>query len=373
MAIRYGYFNSVNGDRKYSADDISNYFVKLISNGVFATPANAMQVQENSGMNVQVSAGWAFINCKWLSNDAPYILTIDAADVALNRIDRVVVRLNSASDTRNITIAVVKGTPASSPTAPALTRSGGVYELSLAQVLITAGATSISQSAITDERADTSVCGFVTGLIDQIDTTNLFAQFTVAFEQWFNEMKDQLTEDAAGALQEQIDAQNAIISQYAPVTLYTYDITKDSEQEKDATTPMSLTQNAWNFERLVIEYTVKTPLGMGSTYDLVSVYVPAVPGVGATIPIALEKMGIVSSSSPSGDVNEPVMSTADYEISNDGSTCSCTDRYDTAIPGNIRIFKILGYNNRNAPVISVSPYNETQTDSISDSIQEVQE
>ena len=61
MAISYGFFNSVNGDRTYNADDISNYFLKLISNGVFATPSNAMQVQENDGMTVQVTAGWGFI------------------------------------------------------------------------------------------------------------------------------------------------------------------------------------------------------------------------------------------------------------------------------------------------------------------------
>ena len=42
MAIKYGFFNSVSGDRKYNADDISNYFLKLISDGVFATPATCM-------------------------------------------------------------------------------------------------------------------------------------------------------------------------------------------------------------------------------------------------------------------------------------------------------------------------------------------
>ena len=177
MAISYGFFNSVNGDRTYNADDISNYFLKLISNGVFATPSNAMQVQESDGMTVQVSAGWGFINCKWINNDAPYLLTLDAADVVLNRVDRIVLRLNATNAARNMEIAIKKGTAASSPQPPALTRvTGAVWELSLARIYVAAGATSITQANITDERSDTSVCGYVTGLIDQIDKKSNPAQ-----------------------------------------------------------------------------------------------------------------------------------------------------------------------------------------------------
>lgn len=193
MAVTYGFFNSVDGDRLYNADDISNYFLKLISNGVFATPSNAMQVQENNGLTVQVSAGWGFINCKWINNDAPYLLTLDAPDLVLNRIDRIVLRLNTQTNSRSIAIAIKKGTAGTTPNPPALQRSGGIYELSLAQIYVGAGVTSITQANITDERANTSVCGYVTGLIDQIDTTNLFAQYNSAFNSWFSEIKETLT------------------------------------------------------------------------------------------------------------------------------------------------------------------------------------
>lgn len=194
MALTYGFFDSVNGDRKYNADDISNYFLKLISNGVFATPSNAMQVTASSDMTVSVSAGWAFVNCKWLNNNAPYLLTLDASDVVLNRIDRIVIRLDPTTPSRNISIYVKKGTAASSPVAPTLERDeGGVWELSLAQISVSAGITAITQSMITDERPDVSVCGWVTGLIEQIDTTNLFAQFTDSFNSWFTQIKETLS------------------------------------------------------------------------------------------------------------------------------------------------------------------------------------
>ena len=192
MAVTYGFFNSVNGDRTYNADQISNYFLKLISNGVFATPSNAMQVQATSGLNVKVTAGWGFINCKWICNDNDYNLQLDAADLMLNRIDRVVMRLDNSTPVRSISIAIKTGTTATTPTAPALTRSGDVYELSLAQIYVAANATSITQSNITDERPNTDLCGFVTGLIDQIDTTNLFAQFTDSFDTWFDNIKEEV-------------------------------------------------------------------------------------------------------------------------------------------------------------------------------------
>lgn len=192
MAQKYGFFNSVDGDRKYDADDIGNYFLKLISDGVFATPATAMQVTAAGGMAVSVAAGWGFIKCKYINNTAAAQFTLAAADVVLNRIDRVVIRLDK--DNRTMSLAVKQGTAASTPTAPALTRqSSGIWELSLAQIYVGAGVTSITQANITDERANTSLCGYVTGLINQIDTTDLFAQYNNAFWTWFNNVQESVT------------------------------------------------------------------------------------------------------------------------------------------------------------------------------------
>lgn len=192
MAVTYGFFDSVQGDRVYDADDISNYFLKLISNGVFATPSNAMQVQANNGMTVGVTAGWGFINCKWINNSTTYLVTLDTPDVALPRIDRIVMRLDKSVGVRSIVITNKSGTPSANPQPPVLQRSGNVYELSLARIAVGADVSAITQADITDERPDTSVCGFVTGLIDQIDTTNLFAQFTNAFEAWFEAIRDEV-------------------------------------------------------------------------------------------------------------------------------------------------------------------------------------
>ncbi|MDE5768926.1 MAG: hypothetical protein K2H82_06030, partial [Oscillospiraceae bacterium] len=192
--VTYGFFDSVDGDRRYNADDISNFFLKLISDGVFATPANSMQVLASSGMTIKVSPGWGFIKCKWINNDADCFLTLDQSDMILNRADRIVLRLNQ--ETRLIEIAVKKGIPAEHAYAPDLQRDDTIWELSLAYVYVWAGHTEIIQENIGDERGYTHLCGWVTGLIHQIDTTNLFTQYDSAFWNWFNVIKDGFAQNA---------------------------------------------------------------------------------------------------------------------------------------------------------------------------------
>lgn len=191
MAIKYGFFNSVDGDRKYNADDISSYFVKLISNGVFATPSTCMKVNAKSGMTVTVNAGFGFINAKYIQNTSDYDITLDTADTTNPRIDRVVIGLNTSN--RAITIYVLKGTAAATPEAPALTRTSTIYELCLAEITVAANATEITQADIADKRGYSSLCGYVTGLIQQIDTTDLFDQFEAAFNTWFENLQTNLT------------------------------------------------------------------------------------------------------------------------------------------------------------------------------------
>ena len=196
--VTYGFFDSVDGDRKYNADDISNFFLKLISDGVFATPVDSMQVQEVSGMTVKVSAGWGFIKCKWINNDSDFYLTLDEPDIVLDRKDRIVMRLNK--DTRLIEIAVKKGIPAETAytAPPELQRDESIWELSLAYINVEPDAKNrgIRQMDISDERPYEHLCGWVTGRIQEIDTTNLFAQYDNAFWSFFHAIKETFVPNA---------------------------------------------------------------------------------------------------------------------------------------------------------------------------------
>lgn len=103
--------------------------------------------------------------------------TIDAADGVLNRIDRVIVEWKTTDYADLPEIKILKGTPASAAAAPALTNNTTQRQLSLAQILVAAGTTSITASMITDERQNPDVCGLVTDTLS-IDTGVINAQFT---------------------------------------------------------------------------------------------------------------------------------------------------------------------------------------------------
>lgn len=199
MAITSGFFNSISGDRVYNADQMSQYFQGLISNGVVANLGDEMQVAASSGMTVNVLAGRAYINGKWIYNDSAAALTITAANAALPRWSAVVARLDVTG--RQITLTTKDGTAASTPTKPTATRDASTYELILAYVYVAAGATAIAQADISDTRPDNNVCGWVTALIDQVDTSTLFAQWEDAYATYyeettaaFNEFMEHLTE-----------------------------------------------------------------------------------------------------------------------------------------------------------------------------------
>ena len=188
MAITSGFFNSVNGDRLYNAEEISHYFDGLISDGVFQNIGSKLAVTQNGGMSIKVGTGRAFVKSHWLKNDEPYVLSINTADTQLNRIDRVVIRLDLTESQRTVIFAVKTGAVAYSPVAPALTRTNTVYELCLAQIYVYANTTTIKQSNIVDYRSNSTMCGWVTGIIKQVDTADLFLQWQSAYEDYYTQM-----------------------------------------------------------------------------------------------------------------------------------------------------------------------------------------
>lgn len=196
MSVTFGFFNSINGDRTYNADDMSEYFNGLVSNGVYESVGGALQVLAGSGMTVNVQTGRAIINSKWLKNDAVLSLNITAAHAVLNRYTAVVLRLDIAN--RLVEITTKDGTPASSPVKPTMQNDNTMIELCLAYVYVGAGVTTISQANITDMRASSS-CGWVTGVVKQVNTSTLFLQWQTAYEEfyqsfqsWFDTLTKQL-------------------------------------------------------------------------------------------------------------------------------------------------------------------------------------
>lgn len=226
-ANEYGYFfNSINSDRTYNAESFEQWLKKFFISGVFQ---GDMQVtaQSTPDMTVNVAAGYANLDGKPARWDSANTMTLATASGVYNRIDTIVLRRDDT--TRTISIEVVTGTAALNPYPTPPTRNADTYELVLAQIFVGVGATSITQANITDTRLDSDICGYVAATVDQIDFDQIQAQYDQwavetqeFFEDWFENIRGQLDEDAAGHLQNEIDDINTFIGNTAlPTTAQT--------------------------------------------------------------------------------------------------------------------------------------------------------
>lgn len=190
MSINGLFFNAIEEggvyDRTYSAEDFSNYLNQVVGNGVFPNPSTQLQVRADSGMNIIVGAGEGIIDGHKIINTADMQLSLSDADALLNRIDRVIFYCDYVN--REMGIEVLEGTAAASPTARELTRTTSRYEMSLATITVNKQITAVTDAMITDTRADSDVCGWVAGLIQQVDTSTLFVQWQTAYSNYYNTM-----------------------------------------------------------------------------------------------------------------------------------------------------------------------------------------
>lgn len=255
MSISSGFFNSLNGDRKYNAAQMSAIFDGLIIDGVFASIGTAFAVKAAGGLTVNVGIGKAWFDHTWTVNNSILPMTAPEAEVLLDRIDAVVLEVNGMESVRNNTIKFVKGNPSSAPSRPTLTNEGNVHQYPLCYIYRKYGTAVINQADITP-MVGTESTPFVTGILQTISLDELLGKwqdeldrftdarskevddwiaqeesdFTawfnkmkadlqqeqtvldqwIASEQadflaWYNQMKDQLSGDVAGNLQLEID------------------------------------------------------------------------------------------------------------------------------------------------------------------------
>lgn len=209
--IRFGLFNSINGDRKYKAEEFSEYFATFIGNGIFVKPSDCLQVlAKGNSMKIIIRPGKAWIDGRYIVNTEDYEYTLSPGDASLNRIDRIVVRCDYID--RKMSVSVKKGTLSASPVAPTLKRDADAYELALADIYIAKGALTITQASITDTRLNNNLCGYMHNPIYQVDTTSIFNQY----QSWFNNYSvtkaaefAKWQKDVTTALEAWIDGQEA--------------------------------------------------------------------------------------------------------------------------------------------------------------------
>lgn len=161
-------------DHASNAEEFARLLESFLRSGVFGS--EMCEVLADTGMYATVGVGNAMLAGRYAYISIPESVLFDASGTR-PRIDTVVLRRDLSSDVNDVVVAVVKGTEAASPVRPALTRDGTVYELGLADVLIPANSTAVSQQNITDTRLDEERCGIVAAILAEIDTEVHQSQF----------------------------------------------------------------------------------------------------------------------------------------------------------------------------------------------------
>lgn len=186
MALESGFFNDVNGDRLYNADDMSRYFENIMSSGIFKRITDCLKVSASSGMTLTVAPGAGLINCRWFRTETPETVTIPTSNAVLPRFDLVVARLDMTDAVRAITLQVVSGAAAATPVAPEPVRTADVHDLALAMVYVPAGASEIVDANLTDVRANEWYCGYVHSLVDTPIVQSLRSRYTAPLNNTVN-------------------------------------------------------------------------------------------------------------------------------------------------------------------------------------------
>lgn len=185
MSVTSGFFNSLNGDRRYNAEQMSAIFDGIINDGVFASIGTAFTVSADSGNVVMVGIGRAWFNSTWVLNDAILPITADESEILLDRYDAVVIEVNHTDSVRAGSIKIVKGTPSSSPQRPTMESTTDVHQYPLAYIYRTAGSSKITQADITN-MIGTSSCPYITGILQVVNIDNVVAQWEAQWNQWFS-------------------------------------------------------------------------------------------------------------------------------------------------------------------------------------------
>ena len=185
MSVTFGFYNSVNHDRRYNALQMSSIFDGIIRDGIFMSIGTAMVVKAASGMTVNVGEGRAWFDHTWTLNDSELPVKLEASELILNRIDTIVLDVDHRDSVRANSIIAIKGTPASNPVAPRLVRTTDHNQYPLCNIYVKAGVTEITQSNITN-LVGTGSCPFITGILESIDIEDLVSQWEAQWNEFYS-------------------------------------------------------------------------------------------------------------------------------------------------------------------------------------------
>lgn len=185
--ISFGFYDSINHDRRYNAIQFGSLFDGILRDGIFMSIGTCFQVIPAEDMMVLVGAGRAWFNHTWTLNDAPLPVYMPQSEVLLDRIDAIVLDINSNQVSRTNDVMVIKGTPSKTPQRPTLINNSTRHQYPLAYISVRAGVTSIRAADITS-MVGTSATPYVTGILDTVNIDALLDQWK---DQWLEFFENQ--------------------------------------------------------------------------------------------------------------------------------------------------------------------------------------
>lgn len=191
MALTYGFYDSLNHDRTYDAEEMNSLFDGVLKDGVFEKIGKAFNVKSaNKGMMIIIEEGRAWFNKTWSYNDAPFPMVLNNANPQTQRIDAVVLEINKKDTVRKNTFKIISGQEAyENPQRPTLIKEDGIYQYALCYILVKALSTDITDSDITMVIGENEETPYASGEIEQMPVSVLFNQWDAAFIEYFNTWK----------------------------------------------------------------------------------------------------------------------------------------------------------------------------------------
>ena len=189
------------GDRMYSDDDFAQYYSFLYNTGVFMPVGEALAVKSSptQGMRVIISTGAAGIKGRFYFNSEDLALDVPVASTTQDRVDSVVLRLDMAA--RMVTLAYKTNSTS-------VVRTDSVYELQLARVGVKRNASGITSADIEDMRANQQFCGYVTPHYE-VPVSGMEAQYQAMLQSVF-ELFESNAEDNKNELIQMLNDQEAL-------------------------------------------------------------------------------------------------------------------------------------------------------------------
>ena len=192
MPITSGFYNSVNGDRVYDADQFGSLFDGIISEGIFPNVGDKFFVRPvNNTMGVYVGSGKAWLNRRWVENAGDETLTVQAANASLDRIDSVVLSVDTSKAVRAAKFEVIKGTAAATPRPPLIASEGEKKYFVLANIKVVKNSRAVIPENITNF-VGSSLTPYVGGPTNTINLDALQTKLQGEFNTWFDSVRDAL-------------------------------------------------------------------------------------------------------------------------------------------------------------------------------------